>query len=275
MDDSYTFPLNTPIVRILQITDPHLFASDEMELLGVNTTKSFQAVLDAIKKDPFDYDFILATGDLVQDHNREAYHRFAKMVKPLEKPIFWVEGNHDLQPQMGNALALYSQIQPAKHILAGDFWQIILLDSHIEGLPRGELSSSQLDFLRMKLDAHPERYSLIVLHHNILPTNSAWLDQHSLSNANQLAEVLKHYPKAKAILHGHIHQEMDKLWQGCRVLATPSTCIQFKPNCHNFTLDILPQGWRELCLNLDGSIDTRVKRLDCNDFLPDFKSLGY
>lgn len=275
MDNSYTFPSSTPIVRILQITDPHLFASDDGELLGVNTTKSFQAVLNAIQESAFNYDFILATGDLVQDHNREAYHRFAKMVKPLAKPIFWVEGNHDLQPQMSNALSLYAQIQPAKHILAGDYWQIILLDSHLEGLPRGELSHTQLEFLRNKLTAYPDRYSLIVLHHNILPTNSAWLDQHSLINADALAEVLKPFPKAKAILHGHIHQAVDKLWNGCRVLATPSTCIQFKPNCNNFTLDRLPQGWRELHLNLDGSIDTQVKRLNCNDFLPDFKSLGY
>ncbi len=275
MDDSYTFPLTSPIVRILQITDPHLFASDDGELLGVNTTQSFQAVLNAIEQDLFDYDFILATGDLVQDHNREAYHRFAKMVKPLAKPIFWVEGNHDLQPQMSNALSLYAQMQPEKHILAGDFWQVILLDSHVEGVPGGALSTSQLDFLKAKLETYPERYSLIVLHHNILPTNSAWLDQHSLANVDQLAEILKPYPRAKAILHGHIHQEVDKLWKGYRVLATPSTCIQFKPNCNNFTLDPVPQGWREICLNLDGSIDTRVKRLDCNDFLPNFNALGY
>lgn len=275
MDNSYTFPSNSPIVRILQITDSHLFASDDCELLGVNTTKSFQAVLNAIQKGSFAYDFILATGDLVQDHNREAYHRFAKMVKPLEKPIFWVEGNHDIQPQMSNALSLYSQVNPAKHILAGDFWQIILLDSHIDGVPRGELSRAQLDFLKRKLEDYPERYSLIVLHHNILSTNSVWLDQHSLTNSDELAAVLKPFPKVKAIIHGHIHQAVDSLWKGYRVLATPSTCIQFKPHCNNFTLDTVAQGWRELCLNLDGSIDTQIKRLDCNDFLPNFKALGY
>lgn len=48
MDDSYIFPLSSPIIRILQITDSHLFASDTCELLGVNTTQSFQAVLNMI-----------------------------------------------------------------------------------------------------------------------------------------------------------------------------------------------------------------------------------
>lgn len=274
MNKVYQFP-DLSSVRILQITDPHLFANEDGQLLGVPTTKSFQAVLEAILRSSFDYDFILATGDLVQDHNREAYHRFAKMVKPLEKPLFWVEGNHDIQPQMGNALSMYAQIKPHKQLLAGDKWQIILLDSHICDKAKGELSELQLAYLAEKLAEYPERYALIALHHNILPTHSAWLDQHCLANSEQLAEVLKPFPTVKGIVHGHIHQEVDKLWHGYRVLATPATCIQFKPNCDEFTLDPIPQGWREITLYSDGSIDTQVKRLDCNDFLPNFKALGY
>ncbi|WP_373778154.1 3',5'-cyclic-AMP phosphodiesterase [Glaesserella sp.] len=275
MDDVYHLNTAAPAVRILQITDPHLFATDCGELLGVNTTLSFQAVLNAINQETFEYDIVLATGDLVQDHNREAYHRFGQMVKSLNKPLFWVEGNHDIQPQMENALAIYAQIQPFKHILAGEHWQVILLNSQVYGVPRGELSYQQLEFLYTKLAAHPERHALIVLHHNVLPTNSAWLDQHSLSNSHQLAELLNHFPRTKVILHGHIHQEVDRYWHGCRVLATPSTCIQFKPNHDAFTLDPIPQGWRELSLMPDGSVQTVVKRLDCNDFLPNFKAVGY
>ncbi|MGX2957149.1 3',5'-cyclic-AMP phosphodiesterase [Ursidibacter arcticus] len=276
MKDAYQFPDLASIVRIVQITDPHLFASDDGRLLGVPTIQSFQAVLDAIQQEPFDYDFILATGDLVQDHNREGYHRFAQMVKPLKKPLFWLEGNHDLQPQMNNALALYAQIQPHKQILAGEKWQILMLDSHIEGIPKGALSEMQLTWLAEKLAEYPERYVLIALHHNILPTHSAWLDQHSLANPDQLANVLAPFRhNIKGILHGHIHQEVDGEWLGYRILATPSTCIQFKPNCDQFTLDRLPQGWRELSLLPDGTVHTQVKRLSHNTFLPDFNGWGY
>ena len=182
MGETYLFPDRKPVVRILHITDPHLFGTDDGQLLGVNTTQSFQAVLNAILKRPFEYDFVLATGDLVQDHNREAYHRFAQMVRPLEKDVFWVEGNHDIQPQMSNALSIYAQIQPAKHILAGDKWQIILLNSQVYGIPGGRLNQEQLDFLQQSLSKYPERYSLIVLHHNVLPTNSACIHQHTLTH---------------------------------------------------------------------------------------------
>lgn len=262
-------------IRLIQITDPHLFSNEKEELLGVNTTRSFQAVLDAIIATPFDYDLALATGDLVQDHNREAYHRFAQMVKPLNKPLFWLEGNHDTQPQMGAALDLYAHIRPYKHILLGNYWQIILLDSHIENIPKGKLSQSQLDFLVKALSLNPERYTLIALHHNILPTQSAWLDQHSLTNREQLAEALFPFKRVKALLHGHIHQQVDDLWKGYRILATPSTCIQFKPNSYHFALDPLPQGWRELTLYPDGKIETDVRRLASNQFLPNFDTWGY
>lgn len=274
MDDYYSFDERDAPVRLIQITDPHLFSDAQRDLLGVNTTDSFQAVLEAVLDTPFDYDFVLATGDLVQDHNREAYHRFAQMVKPLEKPVFWLEGNHDIQPQMHDALGLYQQIQPHKQILAGKYWQIVLLDSHIEGVPRGALSQTALDFLQACLRRFPERYALIALHHNILPTNSAWLDQHSLANPEQLAEVLFPFKQVKALIHGHIHQQVDSLWKGYRLFATPSTCIQFKPHCHDFTLDPLPQGWRELTLLPNGTIETAVKRLS-RAFLPNFGANGY
>lgn len=262
-------------VRVLHITDQHLFSNAQGELLGVNTTDSFQAVLNAIQAAPFEYDAVLATGDLVQDHNREAYHRFANMVKPLQKPLFWLEGNHDIQPQMSHALSQYAHIHSARHILIGKHWQIILLDSHIESLPKGALNHTELAFLRERLAAYPERYALIALHHNLLPTNSAWLDQHSLVNADELAVALSPFKQVKAIIHGHIHQAVDNLWNGYRVLATPSTCIQFKPNCTTFTLDTLPQGWRELTLLPDGTIETAVKRLNSGAFLPNFAANGY
>lgn len=274
-DESYKWQSESEDVRLIQITDPHLFATEEGELLGVNTSKSFQAVLNAISESSFDYDFVLATGDLVQDHNREAYHHFAQMVKPLKKPLFWLEGNHDIQPQMSQALAIYDQIQPQKHILAGKYWQIILLDSHLVDSPAGELNQVQLNFLASTLEKYPERYTLIALHHNILPTHSAWLDQHCLRNSEDLADVLFPFKQVKALLHGHIHQEVDSLWKGYRLFATPSTCIQFKPNCQYFTLDYLPQGWRELTLLANGQIKTQVKRLHSNAFLPNFYATGY
>ena len=90
-----------------------------------------------------------------------------------------------------------------------------------------------------------------------------------------LGEVLQHYPLAKTLLCGHIHQDLDLQWEGRRLLATPSTCIQFKPLCTNFTIDTLSPGWRYLDLHPDGTLTTELHRLDGTEFRPDLDSDGY
>lgn len=274
MNSFYTLEKNEPI-RLLQITDTHLFNTSEGELLGIKTADSFRAVLDEIQQSEFDFDLILATGDLIQDDNTEGYRYFAEQTQRLAKPTFWLEGNHDLQPEMDLLLGNHPQFHASKQILAGQHWQILLLNTQVSDAPNGRLSRGQLSWLSAKLAENPERYTLIVQHHNILPTNSAWLDQHSLRNPDDLLAVIKPYQNVKAILHGHIHQEVDSEWQGYRILSTPSTCIQFKPNHDEFTLDLLPQGWRELTLHADGSIQTEVKRLKNQFFLPNTQAKGY
>lgn len=275
MSTSYLIGKNESVIRLLQITDSHLFAKEEDTLVGVNSSQSFAAVLDQIRQTSFDYEAVLTTGDLIQDRNPDAYKRFAKMVKQLSKPVFWLEGNHDQQPEMSLYLSKYPYIRPEKQILAGKKWQILLLNSQMAGVSKGYLSRGQFAWLDDKLAEHADRHALIALHHNILPTNSAWLDQHRLINVTEFAQILQRHSNVKVILHGHIHQEVDTDWSGYRVLATPSTCIQFKPNCDKFTLDLIPPGWRELCLFEDGSIETEVKHLTTNSFFPDNQSTGY
>ncbi|MEA7586029.1 hypothetical protein ONO39_26640, partial [Salmonella enterica subsp. enterica serovar Anatum] len=45
---------------MLQITDTHLFAEKHETLLGVNTWESYQAVLEAIRAQQYEYDLYLA-----------------------------------------------------------------------------------------------------------------------------------------------------------------------------------------------------------------------
>ena len=58
-------------------------------------------------------------------------------------------------------------------------------------------------------------------------------------------------------------------------MATPATCIQFKPDCQYFSLDTLQPGWREIELYSDGSIRTEVKRIQQAEFLPNMQEDGY
>ncbi|EEQ18603.1 hypothetical protein yinte0001_2770 [Yersinia intermedia ATCC 29909] len=243
-------------------------------MLGVNTSHSYRAVLDAIIAEQHPFDLIVATGDLAQDHSVAAYQNFAKGISRLPAPCVWLPGNHDFQPAMVDALA-DSGIAPSKQVLVGDNWQILLLDSQVFGVPYGELSDYQLEWMERCLVAYPERYTLILLHHHPMPSGCTWLDQHSLRNAHMLAAVLVRYPRVTTLLCGHIHQDLDLDWYGKRLLASPSTCVQFKPHCTNFTLDTVAPGWRYLDLLPDGILETEIRRLASDEFRPDMDSDGY
>lgn len=261
-------------VRVLQITDSHLFAEKHETLLGVNTWESYQAVLEAIQAQQRPCDLIVATGDLAQDHSAAAYQHFAEGIARFAAPCVWLPGNHDFQPAMYSALQ-DAGISPAKRVFIGEHWQILLLDSQVFGVPHGELSEFQLEWLENKLSDSPERHTLLLLHHHPLPSGCSWLDQHSLRNAGELNNVLQRFPKVRHLLCGHIHQELDLDWNGRRLLATPSTCVQFKPHCANFTLDTIAPGWRWLDLYDDGTLHTEVCRLESTQFRPDTASEGY
>lgn len=275
MLNTYQYNTQQDVFRIVQITDPHLFKDANGELLGINTQASFSQVLSEIQQQQYGYDLVLATGDLVQDNSDEGYLRFRQEVKALNnKMVFWIPGNHDFQPKMFEILK-EETVSAKKHILLGDKWQILLLDSQVQGVPHGQLEAEELDWLKLKLQEHPQRYSLVVLHHHLLSTGSAWLDQHNLRNANELAEVLAPFKNVKALLYGHIHQQVDSEWLGYQVMATPSTCIQFKADSNTFALDVAQPGWREIDLHADGHIETRVKRIQQASFLPNMQVEGY
>lgn len=260
-------------VRLLQITDTHLFANADSQLLGVRTADSLAAVLERVQSNAHPFDCILATGDLSQDHTAESYQRFATMMAPLGKPIYWLPGNHDDAPLMTQQL-YEAGISEAKW-LVGEHWQIILLDTQVRTKPHGVLADHQLAALDHALRTHPDKHALIALHHQGVPVGCAWLDQHNLKNADDMFAVLARYPQTRTLLFGHVHQEFDEVHRGIRLIASPSTCIQFKPLCDDFTLDESGPGWRYLTLHPDGRIDTQVWRLPAGSFIPDSQARGY
>ncbi|RTZ16005.1 3',5'-cyclic-AMP phosphodiesterase [Vibrio aquaticus] len=261
-------------IKLLQITDTHLFEPLDGSLLSVKTLDSFHAVVAAIAESGASYDAMLATGDISQDHTAVSYQHFEQGISPLALPCYWLPGNHDFKPSMHSVLPS-SQIQQVEHVLLGDHWQMVLLDSQVVGVPHGFLSDDQLSMLDEKLTQNPDRHTLVLLHHHPLLVGSRWLDQHSLKEAESFWNVVEKHSNVKAVVCGHVHQDMNEMHRGVQVMATPSTCVQFKPKSDDFALDTQSPGWRELDLHNDGSVSTQVKRLASGSFQPDFNSAGY
>lgn len=258
---------------LLQITDTHLFSNREKDLLGIKTVQSYEAVIDHASKYASECLAVLSTGDLSQDHSAQSYIDFTTHIKTLNMPCYWLPGNHDIQAIMLPSL-LQQGLAQTKQIIS-DYWQIIMLDSQVEGVVYGALSEQQLCFLEDALHEYPDKHTLICIHHHVLPVGSKWLDQHILKNGQQFLDLIGDFDNVRAVLSGHVHQAGDTLHNGVCFMTTPSTCVQFKPKSVDFALDSQAPGYRYLSLNKDGDITTRVERIEQGAFSVDVNAKGY
>ena len=106
--------LSDPI-RVLHLTDPHLFADSDSSLRGTITHETLAAVLDHYQSSAWRADLVAMTGDVVQDDSEAAYQRFLDLLGPLGLPVYCVPGNHDVRAVMrenaGNAPFLLLRVE--------------------------------------------------------------------------------------------------------------------------------------------------------------------
>lgn len=266
-----SLPVNGAVL-LVQLSDSHLFAEADTALLGMNTRASFARVVEQVLAEQPQIDLMIASGDLSQDGTLASYEAFKQMTSAIPAPARWFAGNHDEPQGMEEAAKDTDLLEPVVDI--GN-WRVTLLNSAVPGSVPGYLADDQLQLLAQALSEAPDKHHLICLHHHPVSIDCKWMEPIGLRNPQALFEVLERFPQARALLWGHIHQEIDREYKGLRLLASPSTCIQFKPLSDDFALDTLAPGYRWLRLMPDGQVETGVSRLQGFEFEPDFSSTGY
>lgn len=247
-------------VRVLQFTDTHLYAAPETTLLGMNTESSFELCLALARQRFWPADLVLASGDLVHDASADGYGRLHARLASLHTPVHAIPGNHDAADVLRSHL-IAGSVHDGGAVLCGQ-WQIVLLDSSLPDSDAGRLSAAQLRHLETSLQAHPQRHALICLHHPPVDVGSRWLDTMKLQNADAFFALVDRHPQVRAVLWGHVHQAFEDLRHDVRLLASPSTCVQFKPDSADFAIDARTPGFRWLTLGDDGDLETGIERLD-------------
>ncbi|MFN2287098.1 MAG: 3',5'-cyclic-AMP phosphodiesterase [Chromatocurvus sp.] len=260
-------------VRVVQLTDTHLQGDGNGKLLGMDTDRSLQAVLDLVRREQPVIDLVLGTGDLSNHGERAAYERLLDYFAGLEAVDVWLPGNHDnreLMLSVAGAERLPSEIRVGR-------WQIVMLDSQLPGRVGGHLGHAELDRLQQLLSAAAADglYSLVCLHHQPVPIGCSWLDQQMVADATAFFSTVDAFPAVRGVLWGHVHQQYDRERGAMQLMSTPSTCVQFRPGQRNFSLDDCAPGYRWLELHADGRLHTGVSRVRDVSFEVDLDSNGY
>lgn len=245
-----------PNVRLVQLTDPHLFTQADKRMRGLNTRDSFVRILDCASAFIRKADAILLTGDIAQDELGSTYEVVREFLTPLDKPVLCIPGNHDNPVEMSHRL----DSKPFHYLgtyTAGN-WEVVLLDSHLAGSAGGTLGEDELERLHGICTNSRAEHLLLAIHHHPVAINSQWLDTVGLADAASFRRVLSHSNKVRGVVFGHVHQArtsvQERVWYG----SCPSTCSQFTPGSDDFSIDSRPPGFRWIELFQDGAIRSEV-----------------
>ena len=236
------------MLRILQVTDCHLFPDPDATLLGVCTHASLSSVLQSARAEG-DADAVLATGDIAQRASVETYRLFLETLRGyFDAPLLCVPGNHD------HGATLKAVLPTADLHLDG--WHVVGIDTHVDDVVGGTVASEEL----ARLAAVADGPLLVAGHHCPVDTGCAWLDRHRIDNGDDLLRELSD-AQAAAYVFGHIHQPFDG-GNAPQLVGTPSTCYQFARGTSAFAIDTASPGYRWLELGDDGSVAAQLRRAD-------------
>ncbi|MGD9000179.1 MAG: phosphodiesterase [Granulosicoccaceae bacterium] len=242
---------------VINITDCHIGGWPPHH--GGDPRDILLAVLDDIQHQESP-DLIIASGDLSDTGMRDDYRWLKDQLDRFNCPVLAIPGNHD------DSDAIDAVFNAGRGMLNASCsfnnWRIIPLDTCLPGAESGLLSAASLYALDQQLGQHPDKPTLVTLHHPPVAIGTAWLDAMGLENADELMAVLANHPQVKLLLCGHVHQAVDMYYKDIRILISPATCRQFLPGSDAFAIDPIPPGYRRIILDESGMIDTTVKRLD-------------
>ena len=252
-------------LRVLHLTDIHLFADPATRWGQAHPAAAFEHVLDAIADGTWRPDLSLVTGDLSDDGSDASYEQLRDTLAVLEVPVSVVPGNHDAAEPMRRAFA-EGPVRWTRSVEAGA-WRIIALDSQLVGEARGHLGADELAALESALRTSDERPTLVMLHHPVAPVCP--MPSCQLKDAAAFFAITRRFPNVRAAISGHVHCADDRLADGVRSLVTPSTCLQAEhptqgpvgeepPFLEVHAISAARRGYRRLELFPDGRIETEV-----------------
>ena len=241
-------------LRIAQITDCHLSGDPDQEYRGINPHANLRALLHKVAT--YAPDLLLATGDLSEDASPASYEAFRRYLDPLGVSLLTLPGNHD-------DASLLARLFPGSPLKSAELtshgqWQIIRLNSCLDGEPGGRLTGQALEPLVNILQSEPDHPKLVALHHQPTLIGSPWIDKYPLYEPQDFLEVLGRAPSVKVVLWGHIHQVYESRMGGMAMLGSPSSAINGIRDRHEFTPDSLGPAFRWLELDEDGSCRTGI-----------------
>ncbi len=206
-----------------QITDIHIGFEpgnpDEPNMHRLN------AVLERLFDGPNRPDLLLLTGDLTENGDADSFARLAAALRSAPCPVWPIPGNHDTRAAL---FAEFPQVRPdggfAQYALDTGELRLLLLDTLDPGRHGGGFCDARAAWLSAQLSAHPDRPTVIAMHHPPFVSGIDWMDPDPGEPwIARFAAATRGHPQIRAILCGHLHRNVVTGWNGAPLIVCPST----------------------------------------------------
>lgn len=226
-----------PTFAIAHVSDTHLRAEGSLQFGVIDTVANLRAAMERLMRvDPAPQALVF-TGDLADRAEPAAYRELRDIVDPIAERIgaqvVWAMGNHDQRAPYAEVLfgVTPGDAEPPTQDRVYDVegLRIVSLDTTVPGFHHGEITESQLAWLREVLATPAPHGTILALHHPPIPIpmlRAAELIE--LADQDRLAEVLEG-SDVISILGGHFHFSSFSTFAGIPISVAAATCYLEDP----------------------------------------------
>ena len=239
-------------MKIIHLTDTHLRGDNLLSFGKCDTTATVKKAMDYFRNMPEKDlpDLFIATGDLADNGNLEAYKKVHDYFTQLPRPVYCIPGNHDKRKDMYNILG--KTLCPIEEGMAPYFCytiedmpiRIICLDTIVEGKHWGGISTKVADWLEAKLDEKPNKKTMIFTHHPPFEAGMGFMDE-GFEDLGRLEEILVRHKDHIQLCCGHMHCTITTNWKGIPISVASPICMLME-------LDFTEEGGDRFFLNDPG-----------------------
>lgn len=227
-----------PTLRILHLSDTHLFGDDSRHYDVVDTADHLRRALEHVATQ--EWNLVVCSGDVSEDGSAASYARARDALVPWAEArgarVIFAMGNHDQrakfravlgdgQPgavEVGLATAYTVDPTPITSVATTDGWRTIVLDTSVPQAGYGALDAEQLEFLADALATPAAHGTVIVMHHPPIAAQTDLLQALALGDddAARFWEIVEG-SDVRAVLSGHYHVPIVEFVRGIPVIVAP------------------------------------------------------
>jgi 3',5'-cyclic AMP phosphodiesterase CpdA len=222
----------THSLHFAHVTDIHISAQgDTWSTLGSAADPLLAQTIDRLNALD-DLDFVLITGDVLDQAVEAELERFMALLGRLNKPWHFLPGNHDgfyhpdhpqafapheavprIDPRMASPRPDAQRARWSRPVAEGV--QLIGLDSRMPDDWGGHVDAAQMAWLQDELEAHRDSLVIAAVHHPLhhlteLSRQPLW-SRFVCSNGAQIEALLDQHPNVKLVLSGHHHAQQIRV----------------------------------------------------------------